>query len=175
MIRYLFQSLIVSISAIALVSCGGGGSNGAQVDAILAEQSVLSVGQSTVLRVEVSFDAGDVFYHGKEVLVVVRLPSELSFVEGSGEIDQPTGADHSVGAVITTCANGETFLQFNLSDRDLLTATNPLGDADAELKLTLTAVSPLSNGVIGARADENATFVCSTNFSDEAVTAIDIS
>ena len=115
-----------------------------------------------------SFSSDDVFNDNNIVSVVLQIPKELSFRLGTGEIQSRIGKDNEVGAVITNCPNGEQYLLFELDDNDLSGASNPSGDADAELTVTVDSNNTSQAAVIQAFASrDSAFFACDQPFEGE--------
>lgn len=178
----MFRRIIVGCLAGAACIVSGCGSDNddssgpldVQVVDVGIEQSVLIVGEASVIDVEFSFDAGQVFDDGRTVDVLVLLPAGVAFREGSSEIDVVGGDDDDVGAQVLSCpTTGETYLLFSLDENDLDVAENPDGNADARLTLTVDAVAPTVTS-IGARADEVAIFACGGPFVADAAVALQI-
>lgn len=142
-----YKVILSSVALIALIvgitGCGSDNDNesdgGAEVKILSIEQDILRVGTASVVSVEFSFSSDDVFDDNRDVDVVVHLPSTLNYRLGSGDLKRPID-DNSVDPSITVCANGDSYLSFNLGGSELFDATNPDGDADAELRLTVDAV-----------------------------------
>lgn len=137
-----------------------------------ARDTTIAVGEGSVLQLDFTFDAEAVFDDGQNVVVTISLPPELGLREGTAEIEERTG-DDPIGARVTTCQDGSSFLVFDMDDNDLDQASNPSGDADARLKLTVDA---LSSGValIEARAGASASNFCNQTFPGEAAVVINI-
>lgn len=172
-----FKEIItISLLAFATISCGGGDDDpfffddgDTEVEDIFTDDNNLRVGEATVVRTRFSFDNEDVFGDDESVSVIVRLPSELRFRLATAEIQEVGSDDNEVGAQVFNCPTGEQYLLFELDDNDLSGAEDPSGDADAELSLTVDAVSPaLSGAVISALASRNSFgFNCGDVFESE--------
>lgn len=164
----------------SLAGCSGSDDDNfvsAVVTTIEVSDSVIAVGQGSVIAVDFSFSADDIFNDRKRIFLVVRLAPALAFREGTSEIDGAfSGDDEGVGAQITNCLeSGETFLLFNLDRFDLDEAENPAGDADARLNFTVDGILPEPQAIISARADGSpAIFTCGVEFIPEAATAIQV-
>ena len=175
------SKLFLVILLLTFVSCGSddedifdvliGEGEGALVTSIRVEESVVAVGESTIARVEFTFSAGGVFDLDNRVVVVVKIPASLLYRPGTGEVDRIID-DRNVEPLTTVCDDGSSFVEFTLSDRDLVSAINPEGDADARLSFTLdsSSVDPVagtseSQAIIGARARVNSVdFSCDNVF-----------
>ena len=156
------SAVLISLSALALASCGDSddifdNDDSAEVEDLRLDDSTLSLGEATVLRTEFSYSSDGLFNDGERAVVVIRLPQEVRFREGSSEIQRPID-DNSTGAQVVDCDSGEQYLLFDLDDNDLARAENPSGDADAELSLTVDSVAAGSQVIISARARENSVF-----------------
>ena len=168
----LFVCLFISLCSWG---CGGGDDedfffDDAGVDDIDVDDSTIHAGGSTIVRVNFSYSASDVFENNERIVVVVRLPPELRYREGTAEIQTTFGSDDEVDPQGGICSDsGETFLVFDLDDRDLSDAENPGGDADAQLSLTVDALVPGGNVVIDATARERSVaFSCGQSFFSDA-------
>lgn len=168
---YLIKSTVVGMCVLigtTLSACGGDDDNSglvAQIIEMFFTDDTIRVGEGTVLHVLFSYSSDRVFDENEMVSVVVRLPAETTFRNGTAEIQRPAD-DESVGAQIFDCpASGEQFLLFDLDENDLATAGNPDGDADAELTLTVDALLANPDARIQATARENGVpFACGEPF-----------
>ena len=180
------KSFFSAAMAVALCSgfaaCGGDSDdddNGlftARVTQVFFDDAVIAVGEGTVVHVEFSFDASEVFDDGQPVRVAVHLPAQTAFRSGTAEIQGPADADDDVGAQVFGCgANAESFLLFDLNEDDLDLAENPNGDADAALTFIVDGVSPVSGGVVEAKASVvQPSFACGQPFSSDQSALITI-
>jgi hypothetical protein len=168
--------LIAVTTILAIAGCGGSGNSGqAAVDSIVLEQSIISVGGSTVVDTDFSFDAGNVFDNDGEVVLHFLLPPGVTFRNGSGEIDTVGGNDFSASALVTSCSgSGETLVTFNIDEDKLLGALNPSGDADASLTFLVDGTAA-TQGNIQDRGDESVdSAICGQTFSPDATAAITV-
>lgn len=160
-------ALLLAGTAFSVASCGNDddGFNNSEVTDLDVQEDQLFVGEGTVVRVDFTFDASDVFDDDENISIGVRLPNGLVYRDGTAEIDA-AGGDESVGAQISTClSTGESFLFFDLDRFDLDDADNPTGDADARLTFTVDAVAAAGTGFIQARADDDSiAFSCGEPF-----------
>jgi len=133
----------------------------AQVTSLELNDNLIFVGDGTVLETAFSFSSSLVFDDNVNVEVVVRIPEGAEFRGGTAEIQVPA-ADNDVGAQIFNCTDtGEQFLVFDLDENELLLAENPSGDADAELTLTIDAISAGTDLPIQAAASSSGVrFTC---------------
>ena len=167
-------SILFLTCGIFLAGCNGGGSDGTDATTIQIDDSVIATGQSTVVTTGFSFDSDAVFDENHNVVLVIHIPRGLSFHGDAGEINLPTGSDRRVGAEITACSGGDYYVVFDLDRSDLLTATNPTGDADAEIKFQLDAHTATTT-ILEARADEDhGQYACGQEFSAQAVASIEV-
>ena len=143
------------------VGCGGSddifGSGGrTEVDEIRADDTVLALGEGTVVKFNFSFDNDDVLNDDGNVRLVVKLPNGLKYRADSAEIDELGNSDRDIGAQLLECsASGESYLLFDMDRFDLRSASSPDSDSDAQLKLTVDGVRRGSTLVIEARADKD--------------------
>lgn len=173
-----FVAVLICMLSASVMGCTSDNnsdiSSSRAVDIELQDRT-LQVGEGTVLQVDFSFDTGDVLNGNDNVVVTVRLPAGLSLRSGTSEIDGGSNSDdEGVGAQITQCSNGDTFLVYDLDRFDLDKAANPSGDADARLKLTIDADDIVRNGIIEARADSSAFFTCDGLFLSDVRTGINV-
>ncbi len=166
------------ITAILLASCSGSDSNSsfsAGVTDVRVENSSINVGEFTVAAIDFTYSADGVFNDKRNVQLVVRLPSELSYAEGTAELDQAVGEDDKIGAQVTRCADGDTYLLFDMDRFDLDGAANPDGDSDARLTLTVQGVKAAPVVYLEAAArDEYTPFGCGQPFLVDEDAAISI-
>lgn len=168
--------LLLSTTALAMSGCGGSGdSGGGTIDSMTLEQSVIAVGGATVIDVDFSYDAGNVFDNDARVILHVLLPAGVGFRSGSAEVDTVGGNDISASANVTNCASsGETLVTFDLDEDELLGALNPGGDADATLTFTVDGIAA-TQGVIQGRADDTAdSTICGQPFTADATAFITV-
>lgn len=173
--RNIFFGAFSILIAVLGVGCGGNGStSGGSAVSLVLDSSVLNVGQSSVATLEFSFKADEVFNHGENVAITVRLPAGVGFHPESGEIDLPGGSDESVGNQVTNCGGtGESYVVFNLGRQDLLLAVNPDGDADARLTFTVDGISAV-NSSMDARAADDSAFTCGQTFVADVSAAVQV-
>lgn len=180
-LRQSLRFTLMSIIALGLVGCGGDddddddftGEN-AEVVELGAEDTSLRVGDATVVRTDITFSDDEVFNDNRSVVVVVKLPAGLRFREGTAEV-QGSGGDEQIGARVSRCSNGETFVEFEVDDDDLDFAENPDGDADGRITFTVDAVSVQGLVNIEGRAGYDSLFyTCDQQFLSDTATIISI-
>lgn len=177
----LLKALLLLLLALSVGSCSSDSDDDddffedADVIDLSVEDSNIEVGEGTVLAVEFSFDADRVFNDGDNVVVVVKLPEGLEFRDGTSEIDGVDG-DDSLGAQIVRCSgSNETYLIFDMDEFDLDNASNPPGDADAVLTMTVDGVAPVDFETIEATAGDNEPlFECGERFISDEQAAITV-
>lgn len=167
--------LLIPLSSIVGCSSNNDDGGSAFVNELGIEQSSLVLGQESVLTVKFSFSADDVFENEEEVGISVRLPSQLAFKDGSAEIKRIID-DHGVSpAGIASCSDSSSFVSFSFSRSDLIDANNPGGNADAELRFTVTAKSRGTGSQVLALAKENGAAVnCTTDFDSQAALVVTV-
>ena len=177
--KYFTAAVVAAFLCFGFSACGGDGDddNGvgtARVVNLFLDDAIIGVGQGTVVHTEFSFDADEVFDDGGNVRVVLRLPAQLAFRSGTGEIQAP--GDEDVGAQIFGCGAGaESFVLFDLDADDLDVAENPSGDADAEVTVIVDGLSAVSGGVIEAKASAlQPAFACGQAFLSDQSTLITV-
>jgi hypothetical protein len=126
-----------------------------EVVEISSQDSTIPNGGATILKVNFSYDQNAVFYDDEEVVLVIKLPRQLSYRDNSAEIDGPGSRDKDEDPLIKRCANGESYLAFTFNENDLDDAQPPLDGAEAQLKLTVDAVATGQYVPVEARADED--------------------
>jgi len=132
---------------------------------VTADDDFVRLDKGVVFRVNFSFDEEDIFNDQGQVHLVMKLPNELEFREGSAEIDGFNSRDdEGVEPTVVECSDG-TYLSFTLIRYDLDEAEPPTEDADAQLKLTIEGKDLVSSAVVEAAADEGEVpFGCETTF-----------
>ena len=174
--NYHYQSgLGVALAAgfILLSGCNDGGSTSNSVVGVSLDNSVIERGNSSVVKVDFSFDADDILTDNHTVAIVIHLPSGVTFHPDSGDIEQVLGDDNAVGAELFACSGGDMYVTFNLNRSDLVSANNPSGNADARITFTIDAVAPV-NASIDARAGSEAVFSCDSEFEAQSSAAVEV-
>ena len=176
--RYSSLAVALSLPLILTSGCGGSGDGhddslgGAQVENIDSQDRTLEVGEGTVVAADFNFNFAYVD-DGGHVFVVVHLPAGLALREGTSEIEK--NDDDRVGAEVTPCISGESYLVYDLNFDDLAGAQPPSRDAAARLKFTVDAISSNPGAIIEASADSDLpVFSCTRTFLSDAATAIDV-
>lgn len=172
------QSMIIATMFLlfsGINGCDGGDGDGsAVVNEIAVDSTVLPLGTGGVLTVLFSFSAHDVFNDNRDIGLVVHLPRSLMYRNGTAEIKRPID-DNSVSPVVTVCAGGDSYLTFELGSNNLIDASNPDGDPDAELRLTFDAIRIKSGGAIDASAlNDGVPFSCETGMAVQQKIIIDV-
>lgn len=144
-----------------------------QVVSLELDENLLTILEKTVLQVDFTFSSDGVFDDGENVVLAVKLPDGILYVEGSAELDTIFG-DDGIGAQVSFCSTGETFLVFDMDNFDLNDLENPEGNADGRLTLTVQGLAPIPISAIEARADDNATFRCEQLFVPDQQVAIGV-
>jgi len=166
-----FLRAFMGVATCFLVACGGSNDSNHATDVTFmnSDPSVLNVGQGTVLSVGLSFSAGDTFVDNERLNVVVRVPNGLSFKPDTAEIKRPIDDQSITPSGITSCPDGSTFVSFSLNQSDLLLATNPSGDTDAEIRFELTEISAQGDALVTASTSENGVpFSCALPFDSQS-------
>jgi hypothetical protein len=139
------NKFIVFLCCVLAIGCGsgGGGSGGSsesKVTEVDVSDSILEVGDISDVAVRFSYSAVAVFSEDENVNLAIKLPIGVAYVQDSAELD--TVVDEERKSVeTTTCFNGETILTLVLDEDDLLKASNPDGNADAEIRFKVKATS----------------------------------
>lgn len=169
-----FTVLAVVLAGVSGCDGDSGGGGSASVTDIIVESGTIAPGAGSVVRVEFSFSSDDVFDDDDNVALAVQLPATVRFLVGSAEIQRAI-EDNDVAPQVQSCADGSTVLVFDLDEDDLADASNPGGNADAILTLTVTgAVSGGPNSIF-AGADENTITADCTGIDAEASDLIIVS
>lgn len=137
--------------------------------------SLIKIGEKSVLSIEFSFSANSVLQDGERVVIAAKLAPELSYETGTAEIKGMFG-DNKVSPEITLCKeSGETILLFELDGKDLSTASNPDGDADARLNLIVKAKKAGAAVPIEVKAANNTLLAgCGVDFNPDRAVSITI-
>ena len=170
---FLFLSTLL-FSALSASGCGGGGGGNdlpgqpALVTQMQLKDSQLHVGDGTVLFTDIAYNTDDVFNFGNNVVLVVRLPSGVSYRNKTAELDGGKAGDTTLFPRVTQCLSGTSFLEFNLNADVLSLGVSPNGDSDSRVKLTIDGEAPIGNVEIEARASNNSlTFGCGDTFAPD--------
>jgi len=166
--------LFALLTLVFQTACGDGDDDVTEVVRLSVDDSLVRVGEGSVVRAGVSFSREDVFQDNDEIVLLVRLPQEVFLRRGTSEV-QGRFSDEDIGAQIVSCDNGEIVLIFELDDNDLRFADDPSGDSNAEISFTISANAPVENGVISAIAVDTVFFsVCDDSVLFDAQTLISI-
>jgi len=175
--QFFVSLLIVS----SLIGCSNDDDNNndsftlAGVQEVVFETPSIEVGQETVLAVSFSFNEQDIFTGEDSVFVAVKLPKELSYHNGSAEIDGAFNDDNKVIPQILRCNDGQNILVFDLDSNDLENAAPPNLISDALLTLTVKGILPAQATAVDARADDSEGSVfCNSTFIPQEVAFISI-
>ena len=160
-----------------LFSCGGSKSTLRGKYAVNEVKiAASSINQSSITRVEVFFETKKEFDGIPDgVDVVVRLPAELGFVQGSSFIyDNSTrDRDRYTPDDIVLCDTGEIFLLYFFSDADLF--DRQIGfDANYGFVFEVFAKTKVDSTLVGAAAGRNVRFSCGEFFNAQKVDSIQV-
>lgn len=177
----LAAGAIIACAGLGVAGCGGDGNDDdddfGEVAAVVdvgVDDGNIRVGDATISRVGFTFSPDEVFNDRRTVVIVVAVGPGLRYREGTAEI-QGDGGDEQIGARVSRCGDGTSFLEFEVDDDDLDFADDPGGDADAELTFTLDAVSLEGLVNVEARASYDSIFYsCDTQFLADATTFVNI-
>lgn len=142
------------------------------------DENQLVVGDSTILKIGLDYDRNGnrIFDRPDDVSLVVKLPAGVRFRTGTAEI-QGVSDDEVVRPVVTNCdVSGEQFLDFDIDGDDLVSARDPSGAAEAEIRLTIDAASQTQGIVfISAQADNNnVLYACGSAFASQSDSSIQV-
>ena len=157
--RFWLISVFCFMVFALLSGCGSqnedSGSLNAEVVKMTLKDNLIRTGEKTVMAVDFTFSANALSSEGEHVIVAVKLPPEVRYEEGTSEIDG-IFADRKVSPQYKGCAQtGELFLIFDLDWSDLIGASNPDGDGDARLTMTLSGQQSISVTTIESKAQSN--------------------
>lgn len=184
-----------------LVGCGGGGGDDqpatdtpnspadtpdttpapsepkdARVTGVALENAVLATGDSTLVKVDVTYGESRVEQNGERVAVVVKLPPGVQYaIDSSGIRTDDSSSDAT--ATTTACADGSSFIAYDFGKAELDSATDPDGreDADFELIFVVDGTGLSGDAVISAAAADNTlSFSCDSNFNEEVATGVTV-
>ena len=162
------------LATASLIACGsnddGDSNHSSRVISLNADTNPVTAANGSIVSVDFSFSSDEVFDDGQNVVVVVHIPQELTFREGTSEVDSNTGEDRDVGPQGFNCGALGTYFLFDLDSDDLALANNPSGDADGRLNFTVDTVSASPSVQIQAIARNNTVgFSCESGFTPDAV------
>ena len=157
-------------------ACGGGSDSGgeATVNSMSPDPAVLSVGQGSIVSVKFSFSANDVIDHNDRVDLVLQFPAALQYRPGTAEIKRPIDDNQIDPAQLIACSDGSSFLRFSLGRGELTDATNPSGDADAELRLTVDTRAVGVQQVVGAASSNLLSFGCGQALAGQSSAVLNV-
>ncbi len=166
-------SVVCALMLGSSIGCGDNNplnpTNRTEVTEIIAQDSSITRGDGSVVKVNFIFDSNRVFLNKKDVNLVVRLARGLAYREESGELSGFGSRDRDVDPHVVECPEGASFLVFDLGRSELDDAEVVGAPSSAQLKFTADGVTETSVASIEARADEGEIhFDCGDEFkSDE--------
>ncbi len=179
LIRQIFlrHSFGISFILLLLSACGSSGSNlegSYSVKDVNIMANDIQIGES--VKVEVFFDTKyETDGSPDGVDVIVRVPSEVAFVDGSSRIyDNSTNdSDPYTPNDIVRCDTGEVYLVYNFSDFDLF-GRQIEGPASFGFKFEVSGKLQVSATFIGATAGRGDDFLCGAPFAAEENEAVQV-
>ena len=173
---------VLGLGAVALLGCTDGNDDDSssgqttEIKEIEADSTTIQLGDGTDVSFNFVFDEEDVYDNDAEVQLVVKLPNELVYQNGSAKIDGFNSQDDDgVSPEILRCNGGVSYLVFNLDQYDLDRASPPTNDTDAQLKMTIDGRLTGTGLVIEGRAEEgDVSYGCDEDFypDDQQVVAV---
>jgi len=166
-------SVVCGLLLGSFIGCGDNNplnpNNRTEVTEIIAQDSSITRGDGSVVKVNFIFDSNRVFLSKKDVHLVVRLTRGLAYREESAELSGFGSRDRDVDPQVVECPDRASFLVFDLGRSELDDAEVVGAPSSAQLKFTADGVLETSVALIEARADEGEIhFDCSDEFkSDE--------
>ena len=165
------KGIILSLCCTALfLGCGGDGDaeSSTSITSISPEPNILSVGGKSVVTFGLSYSAGDTFTENDRVGVTILIPAGLQFKTGSAEVERAIDDQSIAPSGITNCPDGSSFVSFSLSQDDLVLATNPRGNTDAEIRMELDSIAALGSVTVAASSSINGVaFSCGSPFASQ--------
>ena len=167
-LKRTFVFCLLAILALCLGSCGGGnlGYSSPYVTDISAQDRSLAVGDET--RIDIYLDAqADYYGYASPAEVMVLLPAELGYVEGSSRIyDQ--GFSHTSKRdpnYVNYCKDGWTLLFYSFSQGELESAnkqTDGFYESTAEqgFRLRVVGLIPVQEAIVYAVAKDMVNIRC---------------
>lgn len=165
------------IGALSFAACGGGGSDDgteATVVKMNSNPSTVVLNAGSVISVEFSYSANDVIDHGDRVDLVLKLPSGVQYRPGTSDIKRPIDDKQVEPEQVFSCSNGSSFVHYSFGRGELTDATNPSGDADAELRLTLDSTARGSFEVLSQASSASVVFTCDGVFSPQSSALLNV-
>lgn len=161
---------LVSRLSIMLLLCSFGCASGsedddtpAEVVNISAQNSELSLGDTSKVYVDFTFARHEVFADDSKVGISIRLPAMVRYVEDSAEIDGSFG-NEDVNPSLYSCGDGGSLLVAKVDEDELDDADNPSGEGDARFQFVIRGVS-LGAGIIEGHARYDA----APSFCDQSI------
>ncbi len=198
---YTFGLTIVLFSS-TIIACGGGGSDSsgeqntptvsadpstpgttaqgepedANVVSIALEKPSFPVGEFSTVNLTVTYAESRVLQGGEKVVVVVKLPAGVSYERDSSGITTTSSSTNTAPTQLD-CANGESFIAYDLGSTELKGSEDPDGRLDADFNLIFAIEGAAQSGlsIISASAADNAlVYSCEGSFDEEVSTSVTV-
>jgi len=130
---------MLAATMVLVSGCGGGSSSAgkpSEVRSVSTDDPSVVVGDDVDLTVDFSFSTDTVVHDNHNVTIVVKLPRGLAFQPETARIDEIGGTD-KVTPSIEFCADGTTYLRFDLGQNVLANASDAAGGADGSLIMAI--------------------------------------
>ncbi len=148
----------------------------ARVVSISLDKPSFAVGDTALLRVDVTYAERRVLEGGERVVLVIKLPAGAIYqADSTGIVTENSSTTASPD--ILTCPDGESYVAYDLGSDELKSSIDPDGrqDADFELVMGVDGMSPTGLNILSAGAADNSlSYGCGKNFGEEASTSITV-
>jgi hypothetical protein len=174
---FIAKMTALAVLAVVMSACNGGSGDddkAAFITQLFTDDVSVRRGDDIDLTAEFTFSTEIVQEDNRNVILIVHVPNGLQYVPTTARIDE-VGGHENVTPTIETCGGGDTYLRFNLGESDLEHASDPSGNANAELKLALSGTNAVGGVSIDAAAEYDAlTGSCSAGLIPEDTTAVTV-
>lgn len=148
----------------------------ARVVSISLDKPVFAVGETSLLRVNVTYAERRVLEKGEKVALVIKLPKGAVYQgDSTGIVTEDSSTTASPD--ILSCPDGESYVAYDLGAKQLVSSIDPDGreDADFELVIGVDGIEPTGLNILSAGAADNSlAYACGQNFGEEASTSITV-
>ena len=147
MINHLVHTAICAAVLLSLSACGGGGGGGddfvgAAKISLSVDPNKIDIGDNVEVRVQLSK------VHSEGILLKIKHPAGVEYVRDSGSL-RVKGSEDPIAPSVNRKKDNDRYVVFFL-DQDLFGQ-----DLEGRLSFQLTAVDPVTTGMVEVDADVN--------------------
>ncbi len=147
--------LVLALVLCGISACGEDSESSddlARVDELSFDREEVGLTDQVVLRVSLEFGEEPVFFGDQDIAVLIRVPSELEYVEGTARVDID-GFTSRLPVDEEECSSGHSFLRLDI-DRSDLSSLDESARNNADLVLTFRGYE-IGPAAVAARAQYN--------------------